>query len=201
MGVFLALPQTRLAQRKRNRRFKRCIRIRLDDDRRRIGRHGPQWFTTAYFSPCRGDGPFDVVQESLDAGHTIRLGKTVWWQDSSYRALVRFLLFKSIVGLFYLFPSSLLASSRSVLNDILIEAKTHYEEARMNLIGVFSPDQRNSWQLLGARPKRSLNSIILDPGMKDILVEDAKSFLASRAWYAARGIPFRRGYLLVSCVT
>jgi chaperone BCS1 len=38
----------------------------------------------------------------------------------------------------------------------------------------------------------------LDPGIKDLLINDARDFLGSKSWYAARGIPFRRGYLLVS---
>ncbi len=33
--------------------------------------------------------------------------------------------------------------------------------------------------------------------MKDLLLDDAKDFLQSEEWYAERGIPFRRGYLLV----
>lgn len=41
-----------------------------------------------------------------------------------------------------------------------------------------------------------MGSIVLDPGIKDLLLFDAKDFLASKSWYAARGIPFRRGYLL-----
>ncbi|KAK7062556.1 hypothetical protein VNI00_000044 [Paramarasmius palmivorus] len=41
-----------------------------------------------------------------------------------------------------------------------------------------------------------MKSIILDPGIKDTLLEDARDFLESKAWYAERGIPFRRGYLL-----
>lgn len=38
---------------------------------------------------------------------------------------------------------------------------------------------------------------MLDPGIKDLLIDDAKDFLESKQWYADRGIPFRRGYLLV----
>jgi mitochondrial chaperone BCS1 len=38
---------------------------------------------------------------------------------------------------------------------------------------------------------------VLDPGIKDLLIDDAKDFLESKQWYADRGIPFRRGYLLV----
>uniref|UniRef100_A0A0W0G2U1 Uncharacterized protein n=1 Tax=Moniliophthora roreri TaxID=221103 RepID=A0A0W0G2U1_MONRR len=34
------------------------------------------------------------------------------------------------------------------------------------------------------------------PGVKDMLLADCKDFLASEEWYAERGIPFRRGYLL-----
>ena len=47
------------------------------------------------------------------------------------------------------------------------------------------------------RPKRPLSSIILDPGVKEMLIRDARDFLNSWRWYAERGIPFRRGYLLV----
>ena len=64
--------------------------------------------------------------------------------------------------------------------------------------------------------KRPMKSIILDPGMIDLVLNDAKDFLASKEWYAERGqslviqlrlwssltsvsppgIPHRRGYLL-----
>ena len=53
------------------------------------------------------------------------------------------------------------------------------------------------WTLMTNRPKRSLSSIILDPGVKEMLVRDARDFLSSWRWYVERGIPFRRGYLLV----
>jgi hypothetical protein len=54
-----------------------------------------------------------------------------------------------------------------------------------------------NWRHVASRPKRPLKSIVLDPGMKDLLLDDAKDFLESEDWYAERGIPFRRGYLLV----
>ncbi len=59
--------------------------------------------------------------------------------------------------------------------------------------------RNNSWRHVGCRAKRSMNSIILEPGVKDLLLEDARDFLDSKNWYAERGIPFRRGYLLVRC--
>lgn len=53
-----------------------------------------------------------------------------------------------------------------------------------------------SWRLSGRRKKRQLETLFLAPGQKEDLVRDAERFLASREWYAQRGIPYRRGYLL-----
>lgn len=79
-----------------------------------------------------------------------------------------------------------------------------------------------SWRWNGARQKRPMSSIVLEPGVKDMLIADCRDFLCSEEWYAERGelfcyifskkklegffgltflfflqgIPFRRGYLL-----
>jgi len=37
---------------------------------------------------------------------------------------------------------------------------------------------------------------VLDEGVKELLLDDARDFMKSKKWYADRGIPFRRGYLL-----
>jgi len=63
-------------------------------------------------------------------------------------------------------------------------------------ISIYICESDNNWVCVASRPKRPLNSIVLDPGVKELILEDAKDFLGSRAWYAERGIPFRRGYLL-----
>jgi len=54
----------------------------------------------------------------------------------------------------------------------------------------------NMWRRRGSRARRPMSSIILDSDIKDTLLEDARDFLRSGPWYAERGIPFRRGYLL-----
>ena len=41
-----------------------------------------------------------------------------------------------------------------------------------------------------------MSSIVLEPGIKEMILNDCKDFLRSEEWYAERGIPFRRGYLL-----
>ncbi|GJJ11527.1 hypothetical protein Clacol_005760 [Clathrus columnatus] len=67
----------------------------------------------------------------------------------------------------------------------------------------FSPDppsypgnSHGSWRWNGARQKRPMSSIVLEPGIKEMILNDCKDFLQSEEWYAERGIPFRRGYLL-----
>jgi hypothetical protein len=97
----------------------------------------------------------------------------------------------------YLHLSSILSWDHHVLNDILIAAKVAYKSAEERFISVHVSDSSNNWRHIASRPKRPLNSIVLDPGIKDLLVNDAKDFLQSKPWYSARGIPFRRGYLLV----
>ncbi|KAJ7066503.1 P-loop containing nucleoside triphosphate hydrolase protein [Mycena amicta] len=91
---------------------------------------------------------------------------------------------------------SILTRSHRVLNELLLEAKREYMSASEHSISIYVSDTNNSWRNVASRPKRNLSSIILDPGVAELLVDDARDFLESKSWYAARGIPFRRGYLL-----
>jgi chaperone BCS1 len=53
------------------------------------------------------------------------------------------------------------------------------------------------WARFGdPRRKRPLQSVILDKGIKERIVDDVKDFLKRQEWYVDRGIPYRRGYLL-----
>ncbi len=55
----------------------------------------------------------------------------------------------------------------------------------------------NEWHLFGhPRRKRPLNSVILDQGIMENLINDVDNFLSGSNWYIDRGIPYRRGYLL-----
>ena len=93
---------------------------------------------------------------------------------------------------------SILCGSHKSVQDILTEAKECWQKAREEQVSVYASDARNEWRLVTSRPKRPLKSIILDAGVKEAILEDALDFLDSKEWYSERGIPFRRGYLLVS---
>jgi len=52
------------------------------------------------------------------------------------------------------------------------------------------------WQSMGTLPGRGLDSVLCDDDRLVGLAADMRRFLAARDWYAQRGIPWRRGYLL-----
>jgi chaperone BCS1 len=54
----------------------------------------------------------------------------------------------------------------------------------------------DGWDYVEGYAPRVLDSVVLQPDEKENLVEDIKSFRASRQRYARLGIPYHRGYLL-----
>ena len=84
-----------------------------------------------------------------------------------------------------------------IVDDILADAERCWKEAKSEQVTIYSSTTMNQWHQVASRPKRPLDSIILDRGVKEDLLADARTFLGSRPWYSDRGIPFRRGYLLV----
>lgn len=54
----------------------------------------------------------------------------------------------------------------------------------------------NPWLNTKSKSRRPLDSIVLQHGVIQTLLEDAKEFLSMEDWYIKAGIPYRRGYLL-----
>jgi chaperone BCS1 len=54
----------------------------------------------------------------------------------------------------------------------------------------------DGWKYVHAYTPRVLDSVILKPGEKEHLVEDIRTFRASRERYRRLGVPYHRGYLL-----
>jgi hypothetical protein len=52
------------------------------------------------------------------------------------------------------------------------------------------------WQLAARKRPRPLETVILPDGLMELVVEDAAWFFGAEDWYVARGVPYRRGYLL-----
>ncbi|XP_053695635.1 mitochondrial chaperone BCS1 [Sabethes cyaneus] len=55
----------------------------------------------------------------------------------------------------------------------------------------------SEWRPFGhPRKRRPLTSVVLDNGVSDRILSDCREFIRNPQWYADRGIPYRRGYLL-----
>jgi mitochondrial chaperone BCS1 len=91
---------------------------------------------------------------------------------------------------------SVIARNNNILKQLVLQAKKEYEAECVHRIQIYFADAHGSWRWTDSRAKRPLSSIVLNPGVKEMLVSDTKDFLRSEKWYADRGIPFRRGYLL-----
>lgn len=88
-----------------------------------------------------------------------------------------------------------LYAHRDIFEDIFADAHSLAEKAQEGKTVMYTGGM--GWTPFGEpRRKRPLESVILDEGVKERIVDDVKDFMRSRQWYVDRGIPYRRGYLL-----
>ncbi|KAK2036378.1 mitochondrial chaperone bcs1 [Colletotrichum somersetense] len=68
----------------------------------------------------------------------------------------------------------------------------------ISCIGLSSQHYNNGWKRTITQDLRPIDTVIMNEQLKQRLLEDVQSFLnpKARSWYARRGLPYRRGYLL-----
>ena len=89
-----------------------------------------------------------------------------------------------------------LYSQRHVFEALFTEAHKLAQQSTEGKTIIYT-SRSTSWEKFGEpRRKRPLESVILDKGVKERILDDVTDFLASAKWYYDRGIPYRRGYLL-----
>ncbi|KAH8084577.1 P-loop containing nucleoside triphosphate hydrolase protein [Filobasidium floriforme] len=87
------------------------------------------------------------------------------------------------------------AKSQEIIKRLVEQARLVHQARDQGKVVVYTPS-RQSWQRSAARPPRKLESIVLPRGVKEGVVKDVIEFFQAAEWYADRGIPHRRGYLL-----
>lgn len=90
-----------------------------------------------------------------------------------------------------------------ILKELINEARECYikRDEHKTLIyrgALRGQNQEPSWQRCMSRNSRPFSTVILNEKVKKDLIDDVTDYLnpATRRWYANRGIPYRRGYLL-----
>ncbi|KAJ7271993.1 mitochondrial chaperone BCS1 [Mycena haematopus] len=89
-----------------------------------------------------------------------------------------------------------LSRDRALFPELLAEARDLGMQGQEGKL-VIHTAWGTEWRPFGKpRRKRPVQSVVLEPGTAEKIETDLKAFLARRQWYADRGIPYRRGYLL-----
>ncbi|KAJ6115587.1 hypothetical protein N7523_006004 [Penicillium sp. IBT 18751x] len=89
-----------------------------------------------------------------------------------------------------------LYSQRHIFEDLFTEAHAYAAKSHEGKTTIYN-SWGTEWRPFGhPRRKRPIESVILDEGVKERIVEDVQDFIESASWYHDRGIPYRRGYLL-----
>ncbi|GAB3766501.1 hypothetical protein GCM10028796_25840 [Ramlibacter monticola] len=90
-----------------------------------------------------------------------------------------------------------LLARRRVLEELLEAVVRHAGDRRANRLTLYTVDRwGDEWRLADSKPRRSLDSVVLEDGVARLLHDDIHEFFGRREWYAGMGIPWRRGYLL-----
>ncbi|GAA5910747.1 hypothetical protein JCM8208_003553 [Rhodotorula glutinis] len=89
-----------------------------------------------------------------------------------------------------------LSRDRDLFSNLLGEARELAQQAVVGRTVIYTA-WGAEWRPFGQpREKRLLESVVLDEGVKERVVEDVQGFMRRGKWYSERGIPYRRGYLL-----
>ena len=84
--------------------------------------------------------------------------------------------------------TSIFSRNRALLDMLIEEARSAYMDHKKEKLTIYGSKKSELWYPIASRPKRPLKSIILDPGVKESILDDAGDFLKSKTWYAERGI-------------
>ena len=70
-----------------------------------------------------------------------------------------------------------MARNNSVLKQLVLEAKKLYEADAEHRVNIYFADSHGSWRWTDSRTKRPMSSIVLNKGVKEMLLADTRDFL------------------------
>ncbi|EGE08382.1 hypothetical protein TEQG_07492 [Trichophyton equinum CBS 127.97] len=92
---------------------------------------------------------------------------------------------------------SCIGRSPGILRQLFSDCRSEYLKLSQKKTSVFEPEGKD-WRKAKSRDIRPISTVIMDEVKKGAVLKDIEGFLdeKTRSWYANRGIPYRRGYLL-----
>ncbi|KAJ5993342.1 P-loop containing nucleoside triphosphate hydrolase protein [Penicillium sp. IBT 35674x] len=85
----------------------------------------------------------------------------------------------------------------NILKSLIEECREKYLKGTQKKVSVFE-HREGEWKKARLRPVRPISTVIMDTELKNEILKDVDEFLDQdmQGWYAERGIPYKRGYLL-----
>ena len=85
----------------------------------------------------------------------------------------------------------------NILKILIEECREKYLKDTQRKVSVFE-HREGEWKKARLRPVRPISTVIMDNEVKNDILRDVDDFLDQdmQDWYAERGIPYKRGYLL-----
>ncbi|CAI0648820.1 unnamed protein product [Colletotrichum noveboracense] len=143
-----------------------------------------------------------LIHPTCDIAAKKPLHFTPWRERLSFRYKGRLLTLQCTQNDLNLFPRktmtvSCIGRSSQILRDFMNECRVEYLRLSENKTSVFE-HYNNGWKRAITRDVRPIDTVVMKEELKQMLLRDIRSFLdpKARSWYANRGIPYRRGYLL-----
>jgi len=110
----------------------------------------------------------DVTHTIFYRGHWLKITRTRRYQDYGHYSALKI---------------SVVTRSNDILKRLVLEAKHEYEKDVDHRVHIFTADTTNAcWRWNGSRKNRPISSIVLEPGVKEMLLADCRDFLRSEYW-------------------
>ncbi|MBM7067733.1 AAA family ATPase [Actibacterium sp. 188UL27-1] len=145
----------------------------------------------------RVTGAEDAGTEMLgpaDGGHWFRIGRYLCHLDREMDAKARVSSHTGTMPLERI-VLTVFFGSRALLEDWLAQGRAIVSKRDRIGPGLYI-HRTDWWDHVGDVPARALSSVLCDDNRIEQLARDVSRFYAGQAWYAERGVPWRRGYLL-----
>ena len=124
---------------------------------------------------------FDTTHTIYYRGHWLRIKRSKK-SDWSHTEVLSIRYLSSPSGATIANPisyRSVVARNNSILKQLVLQAKKEYEAEAVHRIQIYFADSHGSWRWTDSRHKRPMSSIVLNPGVKEMLLSDTRDFLKS----------------------
>ncbi|WP_088283973.1 AAA family ATPase [Ideonella sp. A 288] len=153
-----------------------------------------RWFTVIQAAPPVADAA-EGEDGSPQLAYSPAPGFHLFWHDGRLMWLQREIAMN--LQVIETVRIGALFAPRRALEALFETVLQHAGARRANRLALYTVDRwGEQWHLADTKPLRSLDSVVLDPGVARLLHDDIHEFFDRREWYAGLGIPWRRGYLL-----